>query len=281
MNGSFFKHLLLYVCSIALSVFTLHSLIIQAFPEMVLDILDALTGISVIFSVYYIAKDFGRLSTFLIGKIDKNSMIYRLLADYHFGTMAFASLGLIFSVFYIGLNFFYGLRSHFFWYLAMSAFYILLIILKLVILLGAKKVSNKESDGYGQYDRKLYINTGKSIIATAFIFVGVYAALMNNDVESKTTGAMIYIVALYTFYKLGLAVKNLFKAVGQASYLVKAIRNVGIIEAIMAVFHLQIVMELEFGELSHMKLFNTYVAAIIYILFLGLGIFMIVKGNHR
>ena len=90
---------------------------------------------------------------------------------------------------------------------------------------------------------------------------------------------VIYVSALYTFVKIGMAIHNFIKAHKQADIVTEAIRNLSLVDGAVSILALQTAMLWAFskGEINN-SLMNTLTGSAVSILTCSVAILMIIKG---
>ena len=92
---------------------------------------------------------------------------------------------------------------------------------------------------------------------------------------------LIYAVATYTFYKLGMAIRNLIKARKEESLLLVTLRNISYADALVSLLSLQTALLAAFGQDSGelVPLMNALTGASVCLMILGLGSYMVWKSK--
>lgn len=102
----------------------------------------------------------------------------------------------------------------------------------------------------------------------------------NNLAFLTARGILVYGIAIYTFYKLGMSVLNLHTASRQSSWSVKAIRNIGFVDALMSLLHLQITLITVYSSINDKdsRVLNIVIGFCICLICIVIGIRMIVRA---
>ncbi|MBP7347327.1 MAG: hypothetical protein KA965_01470 [Butyrivibrio sp.] len=277
-------HVIFYIVTILVCVFALLSLNSSNMPAWLIMTADALSGVLFGLGIVLIIGDSAAMMKWLPEHLNKEKMFYRIIADYRVRTMVFAALAVLISTAFIFMNFFYGCRDHFFWYQAVAAYYLLLSFIRIYIISAEHRIhrsGNFEMDK--TIEKKVYQRTGAFLVAITLVMGGIMTDTVIGGADSKTTGIMVYGVGLYTFYKMTMSILNLRTAAEQKSYMVKAVRNIGFADALMSMFHLQIVLIARFGSLQNAdsRLLNEVFGGGICMICLYIGMRMILEKNKK
>lgn len=154
---------------------------------------------------------------------------------------------IIIDFLFIGFN---GLLAFWFsspWYAIMCAYYLILTIMRISVLLrfGVTSLISKDK---AASELKTYRSIHKMFIVMDLILGGAILLLISNSVTKDYPGFIIYIVAIYTVYKVGLSFVNLFKAGRSKSLTAIILRKIGNIDAMVSLLILENALVNRFGE---------------------------------
>lgn len=267
-------HVLWYILTIAICLFTLWSLDTNILPLWLKMTLDSSSGILFGISILFIIGDVPRIMNWLSDNLPANSLTHKAVINYRFRTMLFSVIGIAIGSVYVIINIYYGVNGHFFWYIAMASYYVCLNLMKSYILIHERKYQIVHDENA---EIKAYFHTGIMLLFTAMIMIGVVAATIKERANTTSSKIFIYIVSIYTFYKFAMAVLNLKTALKQKSYLVRAIRDICFADALMSMLHLEIVLLNSYttGTNQNMVFFNSITGLTICISCLTIGLIMI------
>ena len=110
-------------------------------------------------------------------------------------------------------------------------------------------------------------------------FSGVIVLIYTSNMYFEYAGLMIYAIAAFTFYKLTLAIVNMFKAHKQTDLCIQSIRNINLANALISLLVLQVALFQAFSPQSNTSFANALTGGAIAIAIISLGIFMIIKSN--
>ena len=176
-----------------------------------------------------------------------------------------------------------GIAIHSIWFGALSAYYIVLIVLRGTILL--YHIRRVKANRAGQSEQTAYINSikiyGSCGAVLILLPIALSFAIMQMVREGDSfvhAGITIYVYAIYTFYKIIIAIYNFAKTGKDTDFTVRAAKNINLAQAMMAVLALQTAIFHEFytaGDFVNVATMNAITGAIVCGLTAILGIFMI------
>ena len=216
----------------------------------------------------------------VITLIESNPTTRRLKENWGFRTIVTASVSLIMSFAYACFNGALGIAEGSIWFGALSAYYIFLALMRGGLLLyhGTKK-------DYGSEARRRainYRNCGIKLLILNAALSSAIAQMIFDDRGFSYKDWLIYAFAAYAFYKITMAIINVFKAKKQDDLTIQAIRNVNLVDAAVSILALQTALLHTFGGTGgeiNISTFNTLTGSAVSLFSIGLSIYMIIKGN--
>ena len=118
-------------------------------------------------------------------------------------------------------------------------------------------------------------------IALTVAISGIIVLIYTSNMTFEYAGLMIYVVATFTFYKLTLAIFNMFKARKQSDILIQTIRNINLASALVSIIVLQVALFQAFSPESNLGFANGLTGAGISIIILLIGILMIISSSKK
>lgn len=242
--------ILLYLLTVLFMILSLVQVVAEVFCSIAGIVCYSLAAVTLFFSCCYLAEGIrhGAAERVKSG-IESNSFTRRIAEDYRYRTVLFAVPGLALNMIFALFNGVIGFYSHSAWYGTLSAYYILLSVMRFQAVRYDRKISQEEQkEKILEGEILVYRNCGiLFLIMTAAL--GGMVILMVCAKEGKSyPGFLIYAVAAYTFYKIILSVINLVKARKFKSPLLMAIRDIGHIDACVSILSLQTAMFASFGD---------------------------------
>jgi len=171
-------------------------------------------------------------------------------------------------------NLMLGLYAHSWWFITMSAYYIVLSVLRFGLLR-----MNRRQNGVKEQFLKRF--TGGLLIFLAVCLAGSTYLAFETSLGRAYHEIVMITMALYAFVKITLAIINLVKARKGDFPVIKAIRSVSLADALMSIFSLQMSMLVSFEGMraGDIKLFNALTGTGVYIIVFLIGINLI--GGKR
>ncbi|MBS6561600.1 MAG: hypothetical protein KH355_15220 [Clostridiales bacterium] len=273
---SLYFRLLLYLLMFLSVTLSLVSVAFEYFPyrtEMVFYILAAVTlfggSYYLIWDIRYGIKEMIRPS------IAANPFTNRISSDYRMRTILFAVPGLVSNIVFAIFNGVTGFMSHSAWFGSLSAYYILLSIMRIGIVKQEKKISKiKQNKERMAEEIVIYQKNSVLFIIMAVVLAGM-VILLETSLGGKTyPGFTIYAAATYAFYRIIMSTINMIKVKKRNSPLLTSIRKIGYMDACVSILTLQTAMFASFGngEELFIKWMNGATGIVVCLLVLGIGI---------
>lgn len=135
------------------------------------------------------------------------------------------------------------------WLIMLSAYYLILCIIKMTLLQSARKMRFAEDEN----EKKLrewtaYGHCGAMLMVLTLILQGTVILIINYNNGFSYKGTLIYAVAFYDFYCFISAVVYIIKERKKHSPIVESIKTVKLISSLMALLSLQTAMFTNFSD---------------------------------
>ena len=237
--------------------------------------LFALAFLSLSFTVYTLVYHRKRIKSSFAKLINKSTLAKKLVSSFGFRAVTSSFIGFSFNIIYGIINGVLGIMSASLWYGALCPYYIVLSFIYGKLVLHHTK---SKEDKLG--DIRAYRSTGVLLlILNIFLSAAIVQMIFSNQ-SFKYSGLMIYVSATYAFYKITMAIINFVKGRHYEKMSLRAILNINLTQGAVSILALQTALLSTFGDESiDMSLFNTLTGSVVSLLSLGIGIFMIIKGN--
>jgi hypothetical protein len=245
--------------------------------------LYALAAISLSYAVYILVKVIPTLKKRTVEKLESHKFTHTLMRNYGFRTVIFAIGSFSVSVMFGLYNGVLGIIGRSIWFGALAAYYIFLAFLRGGILL----YHNKKRQGIGEKENrikqiKIYRNGGLMLLVLNIALSFAMAQMIFNDEGFEYPGWTIFAFAAYAFYKIIMAIYNLFKAKKQDDLTVQAIRNINLMDGAVSILALQTALLHAFTkEGTDISLFNTLTASAVTAIGIFLVVSMLVKAYKK
>ena len=206
----------------------------------------------------------------------KIKIIRRYFEDIRFKNLVILCFSSIINFSFIFIKFVNGVTSKSIWFVSLSIYYFLLIVIKLFLLNNLKNFNkNKE---YVVYKRVGYF----IMILNILLIIMIIQMIRSNSII-KSDPYIVYLTATYTFYLIISAIVNLVKYRKFNSPILSSIKSINFISASVSVLMLQTTMIMTFGdnELEFMKLMNKLTGSFVSVITMGISVYMIINGRRN
>lgn len=209
-----------------------------------------------------------------------NEFVQKLVHRYGFRTIIFTIGSLCISFSYAVFNAIIAVISHSIWYGALAAYYALLAIIRGgVIFHHRKKRKMDDEDDKEIYEIRTYRRCGGLLIFLPLALGGAIMQMVLSDKSFTHPGLTIYFAAVYTFYKIIMAIINLRKARKNDDMTIQAVRNVNFADALVSMLALQTALLHAFSPERNYHFANALTGTAVCVITTVIGIVMIVHAN--
>lgn len=267
--------LLFYVFFALITAGTLVLVILVSKQTILHYILYVFAAAALTYFVYTMAIFAPNMKASIIRFLQNHKFTNKLLEDYGYRTIVFSVLSFILNIAFITLILIMAIMSKTAWYFTITAYYIVLAFMKGNVFYSKRKYRTEAKQA-----RALRFS-GIMFVVMTLVFSGVIVLIYKANHYFEYAGLLIYAVAAFTFYKLTLAIFNIFKARKQNDLYIENIRNINFASALISIIILQVAMFQAFAPEHNLGFANALTGAGVSAIILTLGIFMIVKANKR
>lgn len=170
-----------------------------------------------------------------------------------------------------------GVLTNSLWLITLSAYYIILSIMRFSVLLCQRRGMGEIPGG------EIFIKrfSGLMLIVLDFALIGTVYLTVNRDVSRSYHKIIMIAIATYTFIKAGFATVNLLKCKKQNSPVLTTLRHISFADAAVSVFSLQRSMLVSFEgmAIAETRIMNALTGTGVCILTAVLGVSLIVKKD--
>lgn len=217
-----------------------------------------------------------RIKKKLIRAIKSTVIGRRMLTDYRYRIVVFASWGFVFNLVYALYNGALGVVTQSFWFVSMCAYYIMLSTMRFSAVLYERRNGSGKS-----IDTEFFVMrfSGILLMGLAIVLSGLVYLSLAKKIAPQYQEIMMITIATYTFIKITLAVINFIKVKKRKSPLLSTIRNIACADAAASILSLQRSMLVSFGNMGNEKIYimNGITGAAVCLTVFLLGISMIAK----
>lgn len=259
----------IYILSAELNAFWVYGIYVLAFVFLV-------------YSVYSVISCASRIKKTLLEICLKFSFSRNMVENYGFRTFVFSALTSVLNFAYAVFMVVMAVLGHSFWYAALFSYYMVLGVIRISILLKYRRKRQNMKDFDMQiYGMRLYRLCGMLLFLLTLALFGAVIQMVLSDKGFRYAELMVYVVAVFSFYKVVLAIVNTLKAKKYRNYTIQALRNINLASALVTLLSLQTTMLYAFSDSTEYWRYNGITGGLVCFLILLLGVYMIGKGSSR
>ncbi|MBD5104054.1 MAG: hypothetical protein HDT47_04220 [Ruminococcaceae bacterium] len=206
----------------------------------------------------------------------------RFLTDIDFKSRVSLYPSLAVNLLYVITNLFSGIYYRSYWFLTLSAYYVILTVLRFILL----RYMRRNSLGENRLpELKRSVGCAAVLLLLTFVLSGVVTLYIRDNEHFEYAGFLIYAMAAYTFYVTTAAVVNLVKYRRYNSPLLLTSKTVSLAAALVSMLSLEMAMLAQFSAENRSEYFNRIMVgatgAGIALILLGMSMFVIVRANKE
>lgn len=275
----------LYFVTIVCITLALVNVVFECFPYLAGILFYVLAAVTLTASCYYITIHIRQdIREIIKPAIAANPYTNKVTTDYRWRTIFFAVPGMVSNIIFAAFNGVIGITGHSAWFGTLSAYYILLSIMRAGIVRQERAIAGiKEKQEHMRRELSVYRRNSVLFMFMAVVLAGAVILLLNAQGGKDYPGLTIYAVATYTFYKIIMSTIQVIKVGKRKSPLLSITRRIGYIDACVSILTLQTAMFASFaeGEEGWIKLMNGITGTVVCLMVLGLGIQGICFSNKK
>ena len=236
-------------------------------------ILYVIAAVSLTYMVYTIVIYAPRMKENFIKLLRKYKFTSTMLDNYGYRTIVFSICSFVLNMAYVTFLGVIGIMSKSYWYISLTVYYLCLSVMKGNVFNSMRKYNTDIKRA------RAYRYCGIIFILLTIALSGIIVLIYTSNMAFEYAGLMIYAVAAYTFYKLGIAIYNIFKARRYDNLYIQSIRNINLVSALVSILVLQVALFQAFAPEHNQGVANGLTGGAVAIVILALSIFMIYKAN--
>ena len=283
---------LLFVVTIAVVAAAIYAAVTDAFPLPVSSTLYALAATGFICTITLWGKAILTFVNVVLLPFTKNNRVANtLITDTRLCTVFVTIPGMGLNLIYAIFNGVIGFMNLSAWYVSLAVYYLLLCVMRFLAVAYAGRVYQvnvpwrerdpEKEDSLEARSRRVYRNCGILFSVMSIALGGAVIMLVSGEGGKSYPGLLIYAVATYTFYKMGMAIRNIIRIRKEKSLLLVTLRNISYADALVSLLSLQTALFAAFGQDSgeRVPLMNVLTGAGVCLMILGIGIYMVRKSK--
>ncbi|MBE5753849.1 MAG: hypothetical protein E7340_00745 [Clostridiales bacterium] len=261
------------------------TLVIIGSTNPILEILSyisyAFAAIFLFYSVYTIIIYAPSARVNAVKFMRKSKFASHLLDNWGFRTVVFACFSLVLNFAYSIFNGAIAFLIGSIWYGALALYYVTLTLLRGSIIAYHKNKNIKyEQKDIKRAEIKKYRRCGVLIVILPLSLSFAILEMVISNSAFIRYGWVVYAVAAYAFYKIIMAIYNMFKAKKNDDMTVRALRCISLADALVSILALQTTLLYTFSTNLQTNAFaNALTGAAVCAITLALGIYMIINAN--
>lgn len=271
---------LLYLLGAAAAAAAICQAVFGPVPEMAGYLIYTLAFILVCADVFYLLKDIRLLGKdVLLPLVEANPLTRKAYRDYGYRTILTAGAGTAINFAFTVYNGVWGITNRSVWFITMAVYYSLLGGMRFFSI-HAKRKTDLELDYEKAFQDEIAVMKWDGVLLllmTAALGGIVFLKITRNMVTPYSVELAIT-TAVYTFYKLSFAVRNMWKVRGLGSPILTAVRNIAFADALVSLFSLQVLMLVSFASESEGRydvVMNSLTGLAVCIAIILMGIWMV------
>lgn len=213
--------------------------------------------------------------------LHRNQYVYRYLTDAPFKihVSLYFSLGL--NLLYAAMNLFFGACYGSVWYGTLAVYYVSLAVMRFLLL---RHVNRNAIGKEFILELRQYRLCGAILMLMNIVLLGVVILVMLDNEGFHYAGYLIYVAAMYAFYNVASAVRDLIRYHKYKSPVMSAAKAIQLAAALVSMLSLETAMLAQFGEESdpHFRQFMTgFTGGGVCLIVLATAGVMIVRSTKR
>lgn len=191
----------------------------------------------------------------------------------------YCSLG--FNVLYAVMKFYYGLAYRSYWFGTLAVYYFLLAVMRFLLL----RYTNRW--GFGTHmagELRRYRVCGILLLLMTLVLSGEALLVVRKNEGFRYPGYLIYVMALYAFYSITLAITNVVRYRRYHSPAMSAAKCISLAAALVSMLSLETAMLEQFNTRTDAESYRQFMTACtgagVCCIIVGMAVYMIVHANR-
>lgn len=245
----------------------------------------ALAALFLGYGIFLAVKLAPRMKAGVVRRASRHVFTNNLVSDYGFRTLAFSTLSFAVNAGYAIAHVVLAVVWNSLWYGALAAYYFLLSLMRGGILLcdrSAKKRADGDEETLLAYKWRIFRACGAALLVLEFALTAFVTQTVIFGRPQTPSLIMAIASAAYTFYKMTIAVVQVFRVRRTGDPLLQSLRNINLSNALVSLFALQITLvAAQGGADESMRIMNIVMGFLICALTIALGSFMIIRASQK
>lgn len=230
----------------------------------------------------WIVKSAGAVKTWVRTAIHSHTLTHRYFSDDSFKMHVSLYLSLGVNLLYAVMKLFYGAYYRSVWFGTLAVYYILLAVMRFLLL---RHVSRAHIGVDPVLELKSYRLCGIILMLMNIALTGVVVLVVHKNEGFEYAGYLIYVMAMYAFYNVIMAARNLLKYRKYGSPVMSAAKVISLAAALVSMLSLETAMLTQFGDREDPEIFRKVMTGTtggcVCLLVLGMAAYMIVRSTRE
>lgn len=214
--------------------------------------------------------------------LHRNPYIHRYLTDIPFKTHVSLYLSLGINLLFVVMKLFYGVYYRSVWFGTLAVYYIMLSVMRFLLLRHVNR-NRIGTDVFSEWKR--YRLCGVILMLMNIALSGVVILVVQKNEGFHYAGYLIYVVAMYAFYNIITAVRDVVKCRRYQSPVMSAAKAIKLAAALVSMLSLETAMLMQFNNRADPEVFRQVMSGAtggcVCAVVLGMAVFMIVKATRQ
>ena len=188
--------------------------------------------------------------------------------------------GFFINLLYAGIKMFSGIYYRSVWFATLAVYYILLAVMRFLLLGHVRKGETASKDRGAEWRR--YRLCGIILLFMNFALTGIVILVVYQNSGFEYPGMLIYVMAMYSFYAVTMALRNVIKFKKYGSPVLSAAKIISLTAAMVSMLSLETAMLTQFGagdDADFRRIMTASTGAGVSILVVGMAVYMIVHAT--
>lgn len=184
--------------------------------------------------------------------------------------------GFFINLLYAGIKMFSGIRYRSAWFVTLAVYYILLAVMRASLIHYMRTPGENMVSGW-----KRYRLCGGILLIMNAALAGMVILAVHQNSGFEYPGMLIYVMAMYAFYAVATAVRNVVKFRKYGSPVMSASKVISLTAALVSVLSLETAMLTQFGaadDPAFRRIMTASTGAGISVIVLGMAVFMLLRS---
>lgn len=250
-------------------------------PIFLSYIVYAISAISLAYTTFNLIKNHKKIKNNFKQLLNKYNLTSNIINDYNYRNNVFLCISTLTNLCFAIFNSVFAIMFYSLWNITIAIYYFILCLIRGTLFISSKKIEKKYQDDKEKYLHKINIFQlcGLSIMLLEIAMSSMVTLMIFSYKPISGSSILAIGSAAYTFYKLTLSIVNIIKVKKLKDPIFQAYRNLGIIDALIALLSLQVSLIAVFSENQNdMLALNATIGFLICSVTIGISLYMIVSA---